>query len=61
MIEITFTEMVLVAWAVLATAAAFKFRGDVLLAKRVFMVFVENREAREQLLKSYKEFKGEQT
>jgi len=61
MIEITFTEMVLLAWAVLATAAAFKYKDDARAMKRMLVVFVENKEARDQLLKAHKEFMGEQS
>ncbi len=56
MIEITFTEMVLLAWAVLATAAAFKYKDEVRMVKRVLVTFVENKEARDQMLKAHEEF-----
>jgi hypothetical protein len=61
MIEITFTEMVLLAWAVLATAAAFKYKDDARAMKRMLVIFVENRDAREQLIKAHEEFMKEQT
>jgi hypothetical protein len=61
MIEVTFTEMVLLAWAGLATAAAFKYKDDARAMKRMLVVFVENKEARDQLLKAHKEFMGEQS
>ena len=60
MIEITFIEIVLFAWAVVATAAAFKFREEVFVGRRMFQLFVENKEAREQLLKAHAEFMKEQ-
>ena len=56
MIEITLTEMALIAWAVLATAAAFKYKDDARSAKRMLIVFIENKSAREQLLKAHDEF-----
>ena len=56
MIEITFTEMVLLAWAVFATAAAFKYKDEVRMVKRVLVTFVENKEARDQMLKAHEEF-----
>jgi hypothetical protein len=61
MIEVTLTEMVLIAWAVLATAAAFKYKDDLHSMKRMLVVFIENKEARDQLLKAHKEFMGEQS
>jgi hypothetical protein len=56
MIEITLTEMALIAWAVLATAAAFKYKDDARTAKRMLTIFIENKDAREQLLKAHAEF-----
>jgi hypothetical protein len=61
MIEITFTEMVLVAWAVLATAGAFKYKDDARSMKRMLSLFIENKEARDQLIKAHEEFMKEQT
>jgi hypothetical protein len=56
MIEITFIEIVLFAWAVLATAAAFKYREQAQVGKRILQVFIENGDAREQILKAHDEF-----
>jgi hypothetical protein len=61
MIEITLTEMVLFAWSILATAAALKYKDEARAIKRMLVVFVENKEAREQLLKAHKEFMEERT
>ena len=61
MIEITFIEIVLFAWAVLATAAAFKFREEVRAMRRLMQLFVENKGARDQLVKAHEEFMKEQT
>jgi hypothetical protein len=61
MIEITFIEIVLFAWAVLATAAAFKFREEVRAMRRMMQLFVENKSARDQLVKAHEEFMKEQT
>ena len=61
MIEITLTEMVLFAWSILATAAAIKYKDEARAIKRMLVVFVENKEAREQLLKAHKEFMEERT
>jgi hypothetical protein len=60
MIEITFIEMVLFAWAVLATAAALKYKDDLRSIKRMMMAFVENKGVREQILKAHEEFMKEQ-
>jgi hypothetical protein len=60
MIEITFTEMVLFAWAVLATAAAFKYRDDLRSIERMMRMFIESKEARDQLVKAHEEFMKEQ-
>jgi hypothetical protein len=61
MIEITFIEIVLFTWAVLATAAAFKFREEVRAMRRLMQLFVENKGARDQLVKAHEEFMKEQT
>lgn len=61
MIEVTFIEVVLFAWAVLATAATFKYKDEARAVKRVLVMFVENKEAREQLLKAHAEFMKEQS
>jgi hypothetical protein len=60
MIEITFVEMVLFAWAVLATAAALKYKDDLRSIKRMMVAFVENKGVREQILKAHEEFMKEQ-
>ena len=60
MIEITFIEMVLFAWAVLATAAALKYKDDLRSIKRMMMAFVENKGVREEILKAHEEFMKEQ-
>ena len=60
MIEITFIEMVLFTWAVLATAAALKYKDDLRSIKRMMVAFVENKGVREQILKAHEEFMKEQ-
>jgi hypothetical protein len=59
MIEITFIEIVLFAWAVLATAAAFKYKGDVHSMRRLMQMFIENKGARDQLVRAHEEFMRE--
>ena len=61
MIEITFTEMVLLAWAVLATAAAFKYKDETRMCKRMMVAFIENKGVREQVLKAHEEFQRGQS
>ena len=61
MIEITLIEMVLFAWAVLATAAMFKYKDEARSLKRMMVTFVENKEARDQLLKAHEQFVKEQS
>jgi hypothetical protein len=61
MIEVTLIEMVLFAWAVLATAAAIKYKDEARASKRMLVIFVENKEAREQLLKAHAKFMEEQS
>ena len=40
MIEITFIEGALLAWAVLATAAAFKYKDETRMSKRMMVAFI---------------------
>ena len=56
MIEMTFIEGVLLAWAVLATAAAFKYKDETRMCKRMMVAFIENESVREQVLNAHKEF-----
>jgi len=60
MIEINFIEIVLFAWAILATAAAFKLREEVRSMRRLMQMFIENKGARDQLVKAHEEFMKEQ-
>ena len=61
MIEIPFIEMALLAWAVGASAAAFKFRDDARSMGRMMRLFVSNKDARDQLVKAHEDFTREQT
>lgn len=61
MIEITLTEMVLLAWAVLATAAAFKYKDEARMGKRMLQVFIERKDVRDQLIAAHAEFMKERT
>ena len=59
MIEITLIEVVLLAWAGLATAAALKYREDVRSTRFMMRVFIENKTVRDQMVASYAEVMGE--
>ncbi len=61
MIEISLTEMVLLAWAVLATAAAFKYKDEARMGKRMLQVFIERKDVRDQLIAAHAEFMKERT
>lgn len=53
MLEITYTEIFLFAWGSIMTALYFSAKHEARMARVVFMHFVENPEAREQMLKQY--------
>ena len=62
MIEITLTEIVLIVWAGLATAAWLSAREDARVSRKVLVLFIEDKNAREQIIKAHEEFmrrKGE--
>lgn len=56
MIEISLTEIVLIAWAGLATAAWLSAREDARVGKKMLALFIENEDVREQILKAHEEF-----
>lgn len=56
MIEITLTEMALFIWAVATTALWIRARDDAKTSKRFLILFIENKDAREQMIKSHDEF-----
>ena len=56
MIEFSVTEIVLMLWAVLATASWLHAKDDARVAKKLLVHFIENKEAREQMLKAHAEF-----
>ena len=59
MIEFSITEIVLMVWAGIATALYFHEKHQAHMARVVFMHFVENPEAREQMLKQWEKAQGE--
>ena len=59
MIEFSFIEMVLLIWAVLATAGYLTARQDEKVARHILRVFIENPEARKQMVDAFEDFKKE--
>jgi hypothetical protein len=53
MIEVSITEIVLFAWASLATGMYFKVKHEEHMVRKVFMHMIENKEAREEMVKQY--------
>ena len=49
-LSITFTEFALLCWAVIATAAAFKFKAEAHHAKFILNAFIHDEDARAQIL-----------
>ena len=59
MLEITYTDMFLFAWASVMTALYFKARHEERMVRIVFMHLIENKEAREQMLEQYEKTRSE--
>ena len=59
MIEVSITEIVLFAWGFLMTALYLKTKQEEHMVRTVFMHFVENPEAREEMLKRFEESRAE--
>ncbi len=58
MIEISLTEIFLLIWAVGASAAAMHHRGEASKSRFLLRAFVEDPKVREQVVRSYAEFKA---
>lgn len=58
MIEISLTELLLLIWAVGASAAAMHHRGEAAKSRFLLRAFVEDPMVREQVVRSYEEFKA---
>ena len=56
MVEISLTELVLLLWAGLATASWLNAREDAKVSRKMLALFIENKDAREQILKAHEEF-----
>ena len=59
MVEISLTEMVLLVWAVLATAGYLTAKQDEKVARHILRIFIENPEARKQMVDAFEEVKKE--
>jgi hypothetical protein len=59
MLEITYTDMFLFAWASIMTGLYFKSRHEERMVRIVFMHLIENKEAREQMLEQYEKSRSE--
>jgi hypothetical protein len=55
MIEVSITEIVLFAWAIIATGYAFKFKQDSQMGRRFVQALLEDEEMRDKLIAEYKE------
>jgi hypothetical protein len=53
MIEVSVSEIVLFAWASLATGLYLKARQEEFMVRKLFMLMVENKEARDEMVKQY--------
>lgn len=49
-LNITFTELALFCWAIIATGAAFKFSDEARTAKRMLSIFIEDESVRNQVM-----------
>ena len=53
MIEVSITEMVLFAWAIIATGLYFRTKQEEHMVRKLFIHLIENKEAREEMVKQY--------
>jgi len=54
MIEVSITEIVLFAWASIATGLYLKTKHEENMVRKLFMHLIENDEAREEMVKQFK-------
>ncbi len=57
-ITITFTELALFCWAIIATGAALRFYDEARTAKRMLSIFIEDESVRTRILSAHAEFKA---
>jgi hypothetical protein len=55
MIEVSITEIVLFAWAIIATGYAFRFKHDSQMGRRFVQALLEDEDMRDRLIAEYKE------
>lgn len=58
MIEVSITEMVLFVWAFIATGLYFKTKQEENMARTLLIHMVENKDAREQIIKQFETAKA---
>ena len=54
MIEISISEIVLFAWASLATGLYLKTKHEETMVRKLFMLMIENDEARDEMVRQFK-------
>ena len=58
MMEVTYTELALFCWGMLATAMYFKAEHERMKLLKLFKLMVENAEVREHILADYKKWEA---
>jgi hypothetical protein len=53
MIEVSISEIVLFAWASLATALYLKTKHEEFMVRKLFMHLIENKEARDEMIRQF--------
>jgi hypothetical protein len=53
MIEVSVSEIVLFAWASIATGLYLKTKQEEFLVRKLFMHMIENKDARDEMVKQY--------
>jgi len=60
MIEVSITEIVLFAWAIIATGYALKYKSEAKGADVFIKVLLENKEVRDDVVAKFEQFRKEQ-
>ena len=60
MIEVSFLELALLCYGIIATGLAFKFHDEAKNHQHMMHVVMEEPEVREEMIKQYKEWKANQ-
>jgi acyl-coenzyme A synthetase/AMP-(fatty) acid ligase len=61
MIEISLLEIVLLAWAALATAAYFQVKDELRGSKKLIWIILNDEHAREEIVKAHQNWKEQST